>query len=352
MPLSSDGPGGDKSVAASVVVCVYNRAGQVVPCVRSLLAQTPPAELVLVNDGSTDGTGRVLDEFRAAHPDRVVVVHNPKNLGLSAARNAGIAAAAGEFVFFTDSDCTAEPGWLAHMLAAFADPRVVAVAGVSVDHPPRTYAEAAYTGTNRIGVAPVQGRALVGNNMGFRRAVLEAYGFDPAMSYYADDDELAWRLASDGHRIAFAPEAVVRHDHPMSLGKYLRLARLQGQGSARLWYKQGKYVGRDVLPVTLALLTLPLGLIDAWLLLVPALFAAAQLAALVFNQFALKGKSLAAAVGVLPVEVAYSARKAASVYLTLARILLGFEPAIRESKRRWRASRVRPGPGSASGGGT
>lgn len=345
MPLSSDNPGAEKSVLVSVVVCVYNRAEQIVPCVRSLLAQEPAAELVLVDDGSTDGTGRVLDDFRAARPDRVVVVHNPRNLGLSAARNAGIAAAHGEFVFFTDSDCTAEPGWLAGMLAAFADPKVAAVAGVSIDHPPRNYAEKAYTGTTRIGAAAVQGRKLVGNNMGFRRSVLTAYGFDPAMSYYADEDELAWRLTSDGHAIAFAPSAVVRHDHPMPLRKYLRLARLQGQGSARLWYKQGKYIGRDLLPVTLALLTLPLGLVDSWLLLVPAFLAAAQLAALVYNQHALKGKSLATAVGVLPVEVAYYACKTTSVYLTLLRILIGLEPAIRESKRRWVAPRAAPGSG-------
>jgi glycosyltransferase involved in cell wall biosynthesis len=342
MPHASTGSEGDAAATASVVVCVYNRAGQVGGCLESLRAQTHAgAELILVNDGSSDHTAAVLDAFRDAHPDhRIVVVHNPRNLGLSAARNAGIAAATGEFVFFTDSDCTAEPQWLAEMLRPFADPAVAAVAGVALDHPPRNYAERAYVGTTRIGMTASQGRHLVGNNMGFRKAVLDEFGFDPAMSYYCDEDELAWRLRSAGHRIGFAANAVVHHDHPFTTRKYLRLAWLQGQGSARLWYKQGKYIGRDVLPATLGLLTLPLGFVSAWLLLVPAFFFAAQLAALVFNQWKLKGKPLVTAVALLPIEVVYSAVKSASVFRTLLRILLGLEPKIRESKRRWLASRA------------
>lgn len=333
-------------------MCVYNRAAQVGGCLESLRSQTHPGmELILVNDGSADHTAAVLEAFRDATPDRrVTVVHNPTNLGLSAARNAGLAAAAGGFVFFTDSDCTAEPRWLAEMMRPFADPAVAAVAGVALDHPPRNWAERAYVGTTRIGMAATQGRHLVGNNMGFRRAVLTAYGFDPAMSYYCDEDELAWRLRADGHAIGFAPAAVVRHDHPFTQKKYLRLGWLQGQGSARLWYKQGKYLGRDVLPVTLGLLALPLGFVSPWLLLVPAVFFVMQLAALVYNQWQLKGKSLAVAVALLPIEVSYYAVKTVSVYRTLARILLGFEPAIRESKRRWRASRAASASRTASAG--
>src|SRR5262245_8196999 len=108
MPPSSDDPRRAIAITASVVVCVYNRADQVGPCLESLIAQDgPPAELVVVNDGSTDATARVLEEFRLAHPGRpIVVVHNPTNLGLSAARNVGIEAASGKYILFTDSDCT------------------------------------------------------------------------------------------------------------------------------------------------------------------------------------------------------------------------------------------------------
>lgn len=348
-------PSSIDTLAASVIVCVYNREGQVAACLGALLAGrgVEGVEVVAVDDGSTDGTPAVLAAVAAANPDRVRVVTNPTNLGLSAARNVGISAARGEFILFTDSDCVVDPDWLRHMTAAFADPAVVAVAGVSLDHPPRNWAEAAYVGTNRLGVSPVQQRALVGNCMGFRRDTLHAYGFDKALTYYCDDDDLAWRLLADGRTIAFAPDARVLHDHPMTLAKYLRLARNQGQGSARFWYKQGKYIGRDILPITLALLTLPLGFLNLWLWLVPAFFAAAQVAALVYNQYALKGKSLGTAVKVLPIEIAYSACKTVSVYLTLLRIALGREPAIVQSKREWRARRKsrRRGAGAAEGEG-
>lgn len=324
-----------------MVVCVYNRATQVQSCLASLIAkQHTGVEFVLVNDGSTDDTARVLEELRAAYPQHhISVIHNDSNLGLSAARNVGSDAAVGEFVFFIDSDCTVGDQWLRHMLAAFTDPGVVAVAGVSIDHVPRNYAESVYTGATRIGMANVQGRKLVGNNMGFRREVLAAYGFDHALKYYCDEDELAWRLTADGHTIAFAPDAIVHHDHPMTVGKHLRLGRLQGQGSARFWYKQGKFIGRDVLPVTLALLTLPLGLIHFKLLSIPLFFALIQIAALVYNQYALKGKTLLTAIKSLPLDVGFYCFKATSVYFTLGRILLGYEPAIRESKRQWWESR-------------
>jgi cellulose synthase/poly-beta-1,6-N-acetylglucosamine synthase-like glycosyltransferase len=186
-----------------------------------------------------------------------------------------------------------------------------------------------------IGRGPVQARGLIGNNMALRRSVLARYLFEEALRYGCDEDELAWRLQSDGYRIGFVPDAIVHHDHPMTLRDYLRVGYKQGQGSARCWYKQGRYIGRDLVPITLALVTLPLGFLDLWLLLVPVFFLLAQLAALIYNQYVLKGKSLATAVKVLPIEIAYYAAKTASVYLTLLRILLGDESEIRRSKRAW-----------------
>jgi glycosyltransferase involved in cell wall biosynthesis len=326
---------------ASVIICVYNRAGQISACLDSLLAATDPGvELILVDDGSTDETLRVLEEYRAAHPNRPMLIESSaQNLGVSGARNAGIRRATGRFVAFTDSDCTADPGWLMKLLRGFTSPAVAAVSGTVVDGPRRTMAERAYAGTCRIQQTPWQRRALVGNNMAFRREVVARYLFDQSLRYGCDEDELAWRLLSDGYQIRFAPDALVYHNHRMTVRQYWRTATRQGQGSARFWYKRGTYLGRDILPLTLAVLTLPLGLVAAWLLLLPGFFILVQLAALGYNQYAFKGKSLATAVAVLPVEIVYSACKAVSVYRTLARILRGSEPDIRESKRRWRATR-------------
>ncbi|MER6317472.1 glycosyltransferase family 2 protein [Streptomyces sp. NPDC001581] len=95
----------------SVVVIAYNDAGLVGEAVSSALAQGPVvAEVIAVNDASSDGTARVLDELAAAHP-RLKVVHRTENSGgCGTPRNDGIAAASGRYVLFLDSDDVLPPG--------------------------------------------------------------------------------------------------------------------------------------------------------------------------------------------------------------------------------------------------
>ncbi|MBQ9269364.1 MAG: glycosyltransferase [Oscillospiraceae bacterium] len=89
----------------SIVVPVYNVAEYLPKCVDSLLAQElTDCEILLVDDGSTDGkSGTLCDRYAAAHPEVIRVIHKP-NGGLGDARNAGLSAAAGEYVLFVDSD--------------------------------------------------------------------------------------------------------------------------------------------------------------------------------------------------------------------------------------------------------
>lgn len=87
----------------SVVVPVYNVEGFLRKCLDSLVAQTlRDIEIVCVDDGSTDASGRILDEY-AARDARMRVLHQ-SNSGAGAARNAGVAAATGEYLFFCDPD--------------------------------------------------------------------------------------------------------------------------------------------------------------------------------------------------------------------------------------------------------
>ncbi|MCX4693383.1 glycosyltransferase family 2 protein [Streptomyces sp. NBC_01408] len=100
-----------KSPTVSVVVIAYNDAGLVGEAVSSALAQGPVvAEVIAVNDASSDGTARVLDELAAAHP-RLKVVHRTENSGgCGTPRNDGIAAASAPYVLFLDSDDVLPPG--------------------------------------------------------------------------------------------------------------------------------------------------------------------------------------------------------------------------------------------------
>ena len=87
----------------SIIVPVYNTEKYLDRCVKSLLSQTlSNIEVILVDDGSSDGSGRICDDF-AAGDTRVRVIHK-KNEGQGIARNAGLDLAFGEYVLFIDSD--------------------------------------------------------------------------------------------------------------------------------------------------------------------------------------------------------------------------------------------------------
>lgn len=323
--------------AASVVVCVYNRSRQAVECLDSLLAtELERFEIVAVDDASTDDSAEVLERWRAAHPEvAMTVVRNERNRGVSGARNAGIGAASGEIVAFTDSDCRVEPGWLGSLVATFRDMGVGAVSGEVEDVAPRTYAERVYRGTCHVGVGKLQARGLVGCNMAFRRELLERHRFDEALEYGCDEDDVAWRLESEGWRIAYAAGARVWHDHPMRLGDYLRQGFRQGQGAARFWFKRGTILGRDLALLALAVLSLPLGWVDPRLLWISTALLLLHAAALLFAEISFKGKGPLEALVVLPGAFLYSVWKLVSVALMRARIALGLEPRIRASKEEW-----------------
>lgn len=93
----------ERSPLVSVIVPVYNIAGRLPACLESLRAQTLAGfECILVDDGSTDESGAVCDEFAASFPAARVI--HKANGGLSSARNAGLDAARGRYVVFLDAD--------------------------------------------------------------------------------------------------------------------------------------------------------------------------------------------------------------------------------------------------------
>lgn len=87
----------------SVIVPVYNAGNRLRECVDSILRQScTDAEILLIDDGSTDGSGQICDAYASEHP-RVLVVHQ-ENCGAGAARNEGLRRAAGEWILFADAD--------------------------------------------------------------------------------------------------------------------------------------------------------------------------------------------------------------------------------------------------------
>ena len=104
----------------SVIVPVYKVERYLCRCVDSIIAQTyTNLQIILVDDGSPDGSGAICDDY-AAKDSRITVIHK-KNGGLSDARNAGLVAACGSYIGFVDSDDYIEPEMFEELLLKAMD---------------------------------------------------------------------------------------------------------------------------------------------------------------------------------------------------------------------------------------
>jgi GT2 family glycosyltransferase/DNA-binding beta-propeller fold protein YncE len=217
----------------SVVVCAYNAAETIQECLASLEGLSyPDYEIILVNDGSTDRTS----EIGHNHP-RVRVIDIP-NGGLSAARNVGLAHAAGDIVAYTDADVRTDRDWLTFLVQPFLNSSVVGSGGPNVvppDDPPMAQCIArAPGGPTHVLLDDRLAEHVPGCNMAFRRdALLAIGGFNPIYLRAGDDVDICWRLQARGWKIGFAPAALVWHHHRSSVKAYW--AQQVGYGEGETW---------------------------------------------------------------------------------------------------------------------
>ena len=210
--------------AVSVVVPAYNEGKVIAQTITSLLAQEYPGplEIVVVDDGSPDGTSAVVREQFGDEP-RVVVYDKP-NGGKATALNFGIARASGEIVIGLDADTLFEPGTVAHLVAPLVDPRVGAVAGNAkvgnrINLVTRWQALEYITSQNldRRAFALLDCITVVPGAVGAWRKslVLEAGGF--SSDTLAEDQDLTLAIGRRGHRVAYAADAIAWTEAPDTL---------------------------------------------------------------------------------------------------------------------------------------
>jgi glycosyltransferase involved in cell wall biosynthesis len=223
----------------SVVVPVRNGAGTVAGCVRGLLRQDYPSErleLLVVDNGSTDGTAETLREL----PVRVLA--EPRR-GAARARNRGIVEAGGDVLAFTDADCLPTTGWVRELVTALERPQAGGAAGEILPFPPRTGAERHAARIRHLSPQRYLRRPLlpfaVTANLAFRRDVFDTVGlFDPASPTGGESTDFCTRFfRATGLELTYAPRAVVFHRHRASLGSFVRQQWSYGQGHAWLYAK-------------------------------------------------------------------------------------------------------------------
>ena len=218
----------------SVIVCAYNAAGTVEETLGSLeRLNYPDYEIILVNDGSRDGTGDI-----GRRHLRVRVLDRP-NGGLSAARNAGLAEATGEIVAYTDADVRVDEDWLTYLVQPFLTSDVIGSGGPNVvppDDPPMAQCIARAPGSpTHVLLDDRIAEHVPGCNMAFRReALLVIGGFNPIYLRAGDDVDVCWRLQARGWKIGFASSALVWHHHRTTLNAYWRQQVGYGEGEAWL----------------------------------------------------------------------------------------------------------------------
>jgi dolichol-phosphate mannosyltransferase len=202
------------SERALVIVPTYNERDNVRRIIDAVLAQGPQFEILIVDDGSPDGTGQIVDEVAATNP-RVHVLHRPRKMGLGTAYLAGFKWALErdfEFIFEMDADFSHDPNHLPVFLEAAADADLVLGSRyregkVTVVNWPITRLILSYAAN--IYARAITGLPLYDGTGGFkcfRRRVLEAIPLDDVKSNgYAFQIEMSFRAWRRGFRIVEIP---------------------------------------------------------------------------------------------------------------------------------------------------
>lgn len=216
------------SLTVSVIIPIYNGERDLPDLIDCLICQTYPAnqvEYLFIDNGSRDGTPALLTQAAAQASSLGITCKFIQETAIQssyAARNAGIRAASGEILAFTDVDCRPLPDWLVQLTEGFEDPQVGLVAGEIVPLDGRHWLEryadrqgflsqkntlnhpfCAYGQTANLAI-----RAIALSDTGLFRPYLTTGG----------DADICWRLQRQGGwRLHFAETAVVKHRHRSSL---------------------------------------------------------------------------------------------------------------------------------------
>ncbi|HTZ85664.1 MAG TPA: glycosyltransferase family 2 protein [Solirubrobacteraceae bacterium] len=241
----------------SIVVVCWNSADVLGRCLEQLFAQDyPNREIVVVDDGSDDGTGEVAE--RASRDGELTLVRSSSNCGCPAARNLGLRHASGEIVAFIDADGFADARWLTEVVRAFGDDETIGGVASTVFYEDDPLVLNGAGGTvNRqgwaadlsmnepYGQARLATEALypMGCGMALRRAALERVGpFDDAMLNYYDDVDYGTRLWRAGYSVLVAHDAWI--DHATAAGESERKRLLCERHRMRVVLK---YTPRELL---------------------------------------------------------------------------------------------------------
>ncbi|OGI15853.1 hypothetical protein A3K63_00630 [Candidatus Micrarchaeota archaeon RBG_16_49_10] len=228
-------------------------------------------EIIVVDDGSIDGTGKIARTFKKIRYFKI------KHGGPSIARNFGVTRSAHDIVVFVDCGCVPKEDWLEKILLPFKEKRVVGVAGTynTLNKDSWVARFFGYEIEHRHEkMKELERIDFVGTyNCAYRKGVF--FGFDGFSTKFtsanAEDPDLSYRISAAGHQIVFQPDAVVYGDHPDKLSVYLKKKKSRAYWKVMLYKRNTEkvfgdtYTPKTLLPqlflMGLSLLSLPFILI-------------------------------------------------------------------------------------------
>lgn len=218
----------------SVVIASYNRKVSLLQTLAALEAQTLSSnlfEVIVVNDGSTDGTEEVLRIYKNNTSMQFLFLQQ-SNGGPAAARNKGVAHALGQWIAFTDDDCLPDANWLQTIFSVFSKTNWVGVQGSTFtdrDHiTPLTHQIDNENGNRSVPTC---------NAAYYRKALIAIGGFDEEFPFpHNEDADLAWRIQQLG-TIGFS--SGMRVHHPPRVDQFKKVAKRMKilESEFRLFYK-------------------------------------------------------------------------------------------------------------------
>ncbi|MCX7283130.1 MAG: glycosyltransferase [Novosphingobium sp.] len=256
----------DHEPRVSVIIPAWNEERVIVASVERVLASDYPAlQVIVADDGSTDGTSRVVRERFGSNP--VVTLLTLANGGKAAALNRALQHATGEVIIALDADTQFEPLTIRRLARWFADPQIGAVAGDArvgnrVNLVTRWQAVEYITAQNleRRALAGFDAMTVVPGAVGaWRRAALDSVGGYPEDTL-AEDQDLTIAIQRRGWRVTYDPRAVAWTEAPESFRALARQRYRWAFGTLQCLWKHRKVI-RTRKPAGLALVGLP----QAWL---------------------------------------------------------------------------------------
>lgn len=278
----------------SVIVICFNEERNIRECLDSLVSQDYPKEnyeIIVADNNSTDGTGRVVTEY-AVKDNRVKLFVNYKR-SISCNRNFGLKHAEYDHIAFIDADCVAPSSWLSRLATGFelhrAKDRALAGVGgsnVSIAQGPGRFVQALTVITKSFWWhhGSIQGKVIDREtfvphiptlNVLYDKRMVEAVGgFDVAMHNIGEDEDLSYRLSAKGYKLLYLPQAHIWHKLRYTVTSWAKKMFSYGMGRAWLLRKHPRAFSFLYLAPIGLVLTMPLVLLSlvSFIFLVPLIY--------------------------------------------------------------------------------